>query len=66
MPVQRQRKVAKELAPLVAGLFKVGPSDISAVNIRFHSYPPHNFAVGGRLLSDLVPLIGRIAKKIFG
>lgn len=36
------------------------------VNLRFHSYPPAAFAVGGRLLSDRVPLIGQVMKRLGG
>jgi hypothetical protein len=30
------------------------------------AHPPKDFAVGGRLLSDTVPLIGRLMKRQFG
>ena len=40
--------------------------DTDAVNVRFHSYPPTDFAVGGRLLSTRIPYPARWAKKLFG
>jgi hypothetical protein len=35
-----------------------------AVNVRFHSYPPSDFAVGGTLLSNRVPPAARLAKRL--
>jgi hypothetical protein len=35
------------------------------VDIRFHSYPTYDFAVGGKLLSNIIPWIGQKAKKLF-
>lgn len=66
MSVKRQRRVAERLTPLLAELFEVAPSEIEGINIRFHPYPPTDFAVGGRLLSDLIPLIGRVMKRLAG
>ena len=66
MSVRRQRKIARMLTPVLATWFEVPASQTDNVNIRFHSYPPTDFAVGGKLLSDLVPLVGRMAKKLFG
>ncbi len=64
MSVRMQRRVAREIAPLLAEMFGVTAPDLDNVNIRFHSYPPTDFAVGGRLLSDVVPWIGRTLKRL--
>ncbi|MCU0353828.1 MAG: hypothetical protein MUD08_08850 [Cytophagales bacterium] len=66
MSVKQQRKVATRLTPLLASLFGVPAAHTDSVNFRFHSYPPTDFSVGGKLLSDLVPYAGRLAKKLFG
>ncbi len=66
MSVKKQRKVAKKLTPVLMKLFDIDDNHIDNVNIYFNSYSPTNFSVGGKLLSDLVPFAGRIAKKIFG
>lgn len=66
LSVSRQRRIASKLTPLLASLFGVAPSALDNVNIRFHSYPPSDFSVGGRLLQDLTPFAGRLAKRIFG
>lgn len=66
MSVRQQRKVARSLTPVLAELFDVSPAATENINIRFHSYPPTDFAVGGRLLSDVVPRIGRLLKRIAG
>jgi phenylpyruvate tautomerase PptA (4-oxalocrotonate tautomerase family) len=66
MSVRQQRKVAAELTPRVAELFHVPDDRRDAVNIRFHSYPPTDFAVGGKLLSDIIPRIGQVMKRVFG
>lgn len=65
MSVKQQRKVAKQLTPVLAQLFNVAENAMDNINIRFHSYPPTDFAVGGKLLSDIIPYMGRMAKKIF-
>jgi len=66
MSVKQQRKIAKYLTPILAELFKVQLEKIDNINIRFHSYPPTDFAVGGKLLSDIIPFIGKFAKRVFG
>ena len=66
MSVRQQRRVARELTPALAEAFHVPADALDNVNIRFHSYPPTDFAVGGRLLSDLVPRIGRLFKRVAG
>ena len=66
MTPRRQRRVARLLTPLLATLFGVAPDAVDNVNIRFHPYPPTDFAVGGRLLSDRIPLIGRVMKTLAG
>jgi phenylpyruvate tautomerase PptA (4-oxalocrotonate tautomerase family) len=66
MSVRQQRRVAAELTLRVAELFHVPDDRRDAVNIRFHSYPPTDFAVGGKLLSDIIPRIGRVMKRVFG
>ena len=64
MSVKQQRRIARRLTPLLAELFEVPPAGLDGINIRFHPYPPTDFAVGGLLLSDIVPLIGRVMKRI--
>ena len=64
MPVRQQRRIAQRLTPLLAQLFDVPQAGVDGINIRFHPYPPTDFAVGGRLLSDIVPLIGRVMKRL--
>ena len=61
---RRQRRVAAALTPLLARLFNVGPEHLDDVNIRFHPYPPTDFAVGGTLLRDRLPLPARIARRL--
>ena len=63
MSVRQQRRIAQRLTPLLAELFEVPPAAVDGINIRFHPYPATDFAVGGRLLSDLVPVMGRLMKR---
>ena len=63
MSVKQQRRIAQRLTPLLAELFDIPPAGRNGINIRFHPYPPTDFAVGGRL-SDIVPLIGRVLKRL--
>lgn len=63
MSTRQQRKTAAALTPVLVRLFGAEPD---SVNIRFHSYPPTDFAVGGRLLSDRIPAAGRLAKRFLG
>jgi phenylpyruvate tautomerase PptA (4-oxalocrotonate tautomerase family) len=62
MSVKKQRRVAKALTPVLAEVF--GVRDLNEVNIRFHSYSPTDFSVGGTLLADRIPAIGRVMKKL--
>jgi hypothetical protein len=64
MSVRQQRRVAPVLTAALAELFEVPTAQIDGINIRFHPYPSTNFAVGGRLLADLVPAIGRLLKRL--
>ena len=64
MSAKQQRRIAQRLTPLLAELFDVPLIGLDGNNIRFHPYPPTDFAVGGRLLSDIVPLIGRLMKRL--
>ena len=66
MSARKQRRVAAGLTPVLAELFDVPPSQQEGINIRFHPYPPRDFAVGGRLLVDRVPAIGRLMKRWSG
>jgi phenylpyruvate tautomerase PptA (4-oxalocrotonate tautomerase family) len=66
MPVRQQKKVARGLTPVLAELFAVPPDGVDGLNLRFHSYPPTDFAVGGTLLSERVPWVGRMMKRVFG
>ena len=52
MSVRQQRRVAARLTPLLADLFD---AELDAVNFRFHSYPPTDFAVGGRCSAPACP-----------
>jgi phenylpyruvate tautomerase PptA (4-oxalocrotonate tautomerase family) len=63
MSVRRQRRVAAVLTPLAAQAFG---TELDAVNMRFHSYPPTDFAVGGVLLSRRVPRVAQAIKRIVG
>ena len=62
LSVTMQRRVAKVLTSVLSSLFH--QSDRDAINIHFHSYAPTDFAVGGMLLSDRIPLMGRLAKRL--
>ncbi len=63
MSVRQQARVAAALTPLLVECYDAQADD---VNLRFHSYPPTDFAVGGVLLSRRVPRPGRWAKRILG
>jgi phenylpyruvate tautomerase PptA (4-oxalocrotonate tautomerase family) len=63
MSTRQQARVAAELTPLLGSLFG---AENDAVNVRFHSYPPTDLAVGGRLLSTRIPRAARLAKRVFG
>lgn len=64
MSVKQQRRIAQHLTPFLAQIFDVPPDVRDGINIRFHPYPPTDFALGGRLLSDMVPLFGRVMKRL--
>lgn len=66
MSVRQQRRLAAALTPVLAELFAVPVAQLDGINLRFHSYPPSDFAVGGRLLSDLVPRIGQLMRRLAG
>lgn len=66
MSVRQRRRLARELTSVLGDLFDVPRDGWDNVNIRFHSYRPSEFAVGGRLLSDVVPLIGRLMRHLSG
>jgi hypothetical protein len=60
---RKQRRIARALTKVLADLFEMqGEQD--AINIRFHPYPPTDFAVGGMLLAERIPLIGRLMKRL--
>lgn len=63
MSSRTQARVAAALTPLLRSLFG---AETDAVNVRFHSYPPTDFAVGGQLLSARIPRVARLAKRVFG
>src|SRR5690242_17172163 len=44
MSARQQARVAARLTPLLVRLYDAEPA---AVNLRFHPYPPTDFAVGG-------------------
>jgi phenylpyruvate tautomerase PptA (4-oxalocrotonate tautomerase family) len=64
LSVAAQRRIAARLTPVLSELFGFGPADLDGVNIRFHSYAPSSFAVGGRLLSDVVPRVAQLFKRL--
>lgn len=64
MSPRLQRRLARELTPVLAQLFAM-ETRVDHVNIRFHPYPPSDFAVGGRLLSELIPRVGRAMKRLW-
>ena len=66
MSVRQQRRIARALTSVLADVFGVDPAQLDNVNIRFHAYPPTDFSVGGQLLADRVPLIGRLMKRLLG
>jgi phenylpyruvate tautomerase PptA (4-oxalocrotonate tautomerase family) len=66
MSVRQQRRIAADLTPQLARLWAIPASQLDNINVRFHSYPPTDFAVGGRLLADLVPRIGQIFRRLAG
>ena len=66
MNIKQPRKLAAALTPRLGELLGVSAGGLDAVNIRFHSYPPSDFAVGGKLLSDRVPWMGRFMKRVAG
>ena len=63
MSTLQQRRVAARLTPLLVRLFGAAPD---AVNLRFHSYPPTDFAVGGALLAYRIPRPAQWAKRLLG
>jgi phenylpyruvate tautomerase PptA (4-oxalocrotonate tautomerase family) len=63
MSTRQQRRVAARLTPILVSLFHAQPD---AVNLRFHPYPPSDFAVGGALLADRVPRPAQWAKRLLG
>lgn len=62
LSVATRRRLAARLTPLLAELFAV--TELGGVNIRFHAYAPSEFAVGGKLLSDVVPRAGQLMKRL--
>ena len=66
MSRRQRRRIARQLTPVLAEVFGVPREGWDGINIRFHSYHPSEFAVGGRLLSDLVPAIGQIMRRFAG
>lgn len=64
MNLYQRRKVARVLTPVLAELFGLQEHQLEGINIRFHSYPPSAFAVGGKLLSERVPFIAQVMKRL--
>ncbi len=62
---RKQKRIAKRLTSVVAEIFKMH-DQLDSINIRFHPYPPSDFSVGGLLLSERVPWIGRLMKRLSG
>jgi len=66
MSARQRRRLARGLTPVLADLFAVPRAAWDGINIRFHPYQPSEFAVGGRLLTELVPPIGRLMRRLAG
>jgi phenylpyruvate tautomerase PptA (4-oxalocrotonate tautomerase family) len=66
MSARQRQRLARGLTPILAELFGVPRANWDGINIRFHPYHPSEFAVGGRLLSELVPPIGRLMRRLAG
>jgi hypothetical protein len=66
MSVRQQARVAAVLTPVLAELFEVPETQRDGINLRFHSYPPTDFSVGGVLLSGRVPWIAQVMKRLLG
>jgi len=62
LSARQRRRLARGLTPVVADVFRVPRAGWDGINIRFHSYRPSEFAVGGRLLSELVPPVGQLLR----
>lgn len=63
MSTRAQARGAARLTPVLVALFGAQPD---AVNLRFHPYPPTDFAVAGVLLSARIPAPARWAKRLLG
>ncbi len=66
MSARQRRRLARGLTPVLAEVFGVPQAGWDGINIRFHPYHASEFAVGGRLLSDLVPPIGQLMRRLAG
>jgi hypothetical protein len=66
MSARQKRRVARRLTPLIAELFAIPNTCLDEINICFHPYPPKDFAVGRRLLADIIPRMARAAKRLLG
>ncbi|MBV8863722.1 MAG: hypothetical protein JO082_12045 [Mycobacterium sp.] len=64
LSLRRQKVIAHELTDALSRL--LGVEDIDAVNVRFHRYRPRDFAVGGVLLAQRIPVVARVAKLLAG
>lgn len=62
LSLRRQQVIARAITDLLARLLDV--EDLSAVNVRFHRYQPRDFAVGGVLLAQRIPVVARVAKLL--
>jgi phenylpyruvate tautomerase PptA (4-oxalocrotonate tautomerase family) len=60
MSTRPQARVAAAMTPVLIQAFN---TNADSVNVRFQSYPPSDFAVGGQLLSSRVPRIARLVKR---
>ena len=63
MTTRLQARLARELTPLLGQLFCMD-AHLERVRIRFHPYPPTDFAVGGRLLSAVAPRLGQLMQHL--
>ena len=66
MSTRLRRRIARVLTPALAEAFGVPPTDLDGINLRFHAYRPSEFAVGGHLLSVMIPFVVQVLKRLAG
>jgi hypothetical protein len=61
--VRLRKKVACKPTPVSADRLSVPVDQMDRIHIRFPRYPPTDFAVWGRVLSELVSFDARVMKR---